>query len=91
MIRFHTISSLVVSLFLMAVTSVSAQKRDRYEFYKDFPMYADSLLAQLTYPMAWGNSDIKDFDKWKQAARGKMEAGCTRQDAGVHDDSAPGT
>ena len=72
MIRFHTISSLVVSLFLMAVTSVSAQKRDRYEFYKDFPMYADSLLAQLTYPMAWGNSDIKDFDKWKQAARGKV-------------------
>ena len=72
MIRFHTISSLVVSLFLMAVTSVSAQKRDRYEFYKDFPMYADSLLAQLTYPMAWGNSGIKDFDKWKQAARGKV-------------------
>lgn len=72
MIRFHTISSLVVSLFLMAVTSVSAQKRDRYEFYKDFPVYADSLLAQLTYPMAWGNSGIKDFDKWKQAARGKV-------------------
>lgn len=72
MIRFHTISSLVISLFLMAVTSVSAQKRDRYEFYKDFPIYADSLLAQLTYPMAWGNSDIKDFDKWKLAAHGKV-------------------
>ncbi len=72
MIRFHTISSLAVSLFLMAVTSVSAQKRDRYEFYKDFPMYADSLLSQLAYPVAWGNSDIKDFNKWKQAARGKV-------------------
>lgn len=59
-------------LLLSAAVSASAQKRDRYEFYKDFPVYADSLLAQLTYPMAWGNSDIKDFDKWKQAARGKV-------------------
>ena len=59
-------------LLLSAAVSASAQKRDRYEFYKDFPMYADSLLAQLTYPMAWGNSDIKDFDKWKQAAHGKV-------------------
>ena len=59
-------------LLFAAVLPVSAQKRDKYEFYKDFPVYADSLLSQLTYPMAWGNSDIKDFDKWKQAARGKV-------------------
>lgn len=62
----------VLAVLLIAAVSASAQKRDRYEFYKDFPMYADSLLSQLTYPMAWGNSDIKDFDKWKQAARGKV-------------------
>ncbi len=62
----------VLAVLLIAAVSALAQKRDRYEFYKDFPMYADSLLSQLTYPMAWGNSDIKDFDKWKQAARGKV-------------------
>ena len=62
----------VLAVLLIAAVSALAQKRDRYEFYKDFPMYADSLLSQLTYPMAWGNSDIKDFDKWKQAARAKV-------------------
>jgi len=49
-----------------------AQKRDKYEFYKDFPVYADKLLGQLTYPLAWGNSDIKDFIEWKSAARRKV-------------------
>lgn len=49
-----------------------AQKRDKYEFYKDFPVYADKLLGQLTYPLAWGNSDIKDFIEWKSAVRRKV-------------------
>ncbi len=57
---------------LFTFTVVSAQKREHYEFYKDFPVYADKLLAQLTYPLAWGNSDIKDFSKWKDAARKKV-------------------
>lgn len=52
--------------------NVMAQKRDKYEFYKDFPVYADKLLGQLTYPLAWGNSDIKDFIEWKSAARRKV-------------------
>ena len=58
--------------FLLVFTVVSAQKRERYEFYKDFPVYADNLLAQLTYPLAWGNSDIKDFSEWKDTARKKV-------------------
>lgn len=58
--------------FLLVFTVVSAQKRERYEFYKDFPVYADKLLAQLTYPLAWGNSDIKDFNEWKDTARKKV-------------------
>lgn len=57
---------------LFTFTVVSAQKREHYEFYKDFPVYADKLLAQLTYPLAWGNSDIKDFSKWKDTARKKV-------------------
>lgn len=58
--------------FLLVFTVVSAQKRERYEFYKDFPVYVDKLLAQLTYPLAWGNSDIKDFSEWKDTARKKV-------------------
>ena len=56
-------------LCLLLAMTVSAQKRERYEFMRNLPVYADSLIADLTYPLAWGNSDIKDFDKWKQVAR----------------------
>ena len=30
------------------------------------------LKKELTYPMAWGNSPIKNFKKWKKAARAKV-------------------
>ena len=32
---------------LFTFTVVSAQKREHYEFYKDFPVYADKLLADM--------------------------------------------
>ena len=52
--------------------SAQAQQREKYEFKRNLPVYADSLIADLTFPLAWGNSDIKDFDTWKQAARQKV-------------------
>lgn len=61
-----------VLLSCLICMNVMAQKRDKYEFYKDFPVYADKLLGQLTYPLAWGNSDIKDFIEWKSVARRKV-------------------
>ena len=61
-----------VLLSCLICMDAMAQKRDKYEFYKDFPVYADKLLGQLTYPLAWGNSDIKDFIEWKSAARRKV-------------------
>ncbi len=57
---------------VMAMTTVTAQKRQTYEFRRNLPVYADSLIADLTYPMAWGNSDITDFDTWRKAAREKV-------------------
>ena len=51
---------------------VSQQKRDKYEFERNLPVYAEALISDLTYPMAWGNSDIKDFDEWRKAARQKV-------------------
>lgn len=61
-----------VMAICLSIAVSSAQKRDRHEFYKDFPAYADMLQDQLTYPLAWGNSDIKDFAKWKETARAKV-------------------
>ena len=52
--------------------AASAQKRANHEFYKDFPVYVDLLQQQLTYPLAWGNSDITDFDRWRAATRSKV-------------------
>jgi len=52
--------------------SAMAQQREKYEFQRNLPVYADSLLKDLTYPLAWGNSPIKNFKKWKKAARQKV-------------------
>ena len=52
--------------------SANAQKRDKYEFSRNLPVYADSLLNDLTYPLAWGNSSIRDFNQWKQVARQRV-------------------
>jgi len=59
-------------LLILSVVGVLAQGRENYEFMRNLPVYADSLIADLTYPLAWGNSDIRDFDAWKQKARDKV-------------------
>ena len=60
--------------FLLMLCCVSAQPqgREKYEYTRNLPVYADSLIADLTYPLAWGNSDIRDLDAWKRAAREKV-------------------
>ena len=63
---------LVCALCCGLTASVQAQKRERYEFQRNLPVYADSLLKDLTFPLAWGNSPIKNFKKWKKAARQKV-------------------
>lgn len=62
----------IALLCLLVVLTTSAQKREKFEFMRNLPVYADSLIADLTYPLAWGNSDIKDFDAWKRVARQKV-------------------
>ena len=60
-----------LSIFLYHF-SVSPAMAQRHEFARNLPVYADSLIADLTYPLAWGNSDITDFGVWRQAARQKV-------------------
>ncbi len=59
-------------LIMLPCCHMIAQQRAKYEFVRNLPVYADSILADLTYPMAWGNSDIKDFFAWRLAARQKV-------------------
>lgn len=47
-------------------------KRQQFEFRKNMPAYAEQLVADLTFPMAWGNSTATDFDEWRQLARQKV-------------------
>ena len=65
---------IILWILLMSCVQALAQQqgREKYEFMRNLPVYADSLIVDLTYPLAWGNSDIRDFDAWKRAAREKV-------------------
>lgn len=63
---------LLGTLLLMAFGSATAQKRQKYEYVKNMPGYYEQLIADLKYPLAWGNSDVKNFDEWKRVARQKV-------------------
>ena len=39
------------------------QKREKYEWQGEIPTYVETLKKELAYPMAWGNSPIKNFKK----------------------------
>ena len=66
--------TLILAWMMMMVCAGSAiaQKREKYEFKRNLPVYADSLIADFDFPLAWGNSDIKDFDEWRRVARQKV-------------------
>lgn len=79
-IAYSIIALLQVSV-AFAQTSVSLaktspkpklQKREKYEWQGEIPTYVETLKKELTYPMAWGNSPIRNFKKWKKAARAKV-------------------
>ncbi|MBQ3827581.1 MAG: dienelactone hydrolase family protein [Prevotella sp.] len=60
-------------VLLWTITTVAvAQKRENHEFVKNMPVYMEQLIADLDYPLAWGNSKIKNFKKWKKTAREKV-------------------
>lgn len=77
----YSIISLLQASVAFAQTSVSLaqtpskpklQKREKYEWQGEIPTYVETLNKELTYPMAWGNSPIRNFKKWKKAARAKV-------------------
>lgn len=56
---------------LGAVVSATAfsQSARGYELEREMPVFLDELKKELTYPMAWGNSPVTDFDEWRSQAR----------------------
>ena len=77
----YSIIVLLQASVALAQTSVSLaknspkpklQKREKYEWQGEIPTYVETLKKELTYPMAWGNSPIGNFKKWKKAARAKV-------------------
>ena len=77
----YSIIALLQASVALAQTTVSLaktsskpklQKREKYEWQGEIPTYVETLKKELTYPMAWGNSPIKNFKKWKKAARAKV-------------------
>lgn len=56
---------------LLAGFRAEAQKPifDTYELDRDMPVFLDDIKEELTYPMAWGNSPIRRFNKWRKTAR----------------------
>lgn len=77
----YSIIALLQASVALAQTSVSLaktsskpklQKREKYEWQGEIPTYVETLKKELTYPMAWGNSPIKNFKKWKKVARAKV-------------------
>lgn len=77
----YSIIVLLQASVALAQTSVSLvknspkpklQKWEKYEWQGEIPTYVETLKKELTYPMAWGNSPIRNFKKWKKAARAKV-------------------
>ena len=70
----YSIIALLQASVALAQTSSKPklQKREKYEWQGEIPTYVETLKNELTYPMAWGNSPIRNFKKWKKAARAKV-------------------
>ncbi len=64
---------LIWTLFFFMIVSrpVMGQKPlfPGYELDRDMPVFLDAIKEELTYPMAWGNSPVRRFSKWRQTAR----------------------
>lgn len=58
-----------ILVFFSYVQTIAQSDTASYEVIKNMPVFYEQLKHQLTYPMAWGNSPIQDFEKWRTKAR----------------------
>ena len=60
---------LITGAVVCTLASATAQEFLPYGVEREMPAFLDDIKKELTYPMAWGNSDIKDFKEWRDSAR----------------------
>ncbi len=53
----------------IAVCVMAQKTQNGYETERDMPLYYNELKSLLTYPDAWGNSDIDNYEEWREYAR----------------------
>lgn len=66
--------TIICFLMLGMSLTVSAQEKgepvfSRYEIQNDMPLFYRQMKEHLMYPMAYGNSSVKDFGQWREKAR----------------------
>lgn len=53
-------------------TATLSQNTSPYELEREMPVFLDKLKEELTYPLAWGNSPVKNFKEWQKRARAEV-------------------
>ncbi len=64
-------SILFIFILLSCFFNVLGQNKDsiNYGITKNMPLFYKQLKEQLSYPMAWEKSPIRNFNKWRNKAR----------------------
>lgn len=65
----HKLLSLLFASLLSFSTASAQTDSAAYEVTGNMPVFYQQMKQQLTYPLAWGKAEKKDFAKWKAQAR----------------------
>lgn len=65
----HKLLSLLFASLLSLSTASAQTDNEAYEVTGNMPVFYQQMKQQLTYPLAWGKAEEKDFAKWKAQAR----------------------
>lgn len=65
----HKLLPLLFASLLSLSTAFAQTDSEAYEVTGNMPVFYQQMKQQLTYPLAWGKAEEKDFAKWKAQAR----------------------
>ena len=65
----HKLLPLLFASLLSFSTASAQTDSTAYEVTGNMPVFYQQMKQQLTYPLAWGKAEEKDFAKWKAQAR----------------------
>ena len=65
----HKLLPLLFTSLLSLSTAFAQTDSEAYEVTGNMPVFYQQMKQQLTYPLAWGKAEEKDFAKWKAQAR----------------------